>query len=301
MFKYFFRKKTEEALRKGSAKKPQAVASDVCKRAIGMFPDSVSREPDFKDTVTLRFHHLLISLEGAERTGCLKISSHLARSRSALLLFRGRVVGAVYGRKYMRGQYLHQDAHRCALADLATPGNLLDAYELPEDLVLAAASLFYGETLQLNMGQPVEAIFDSALGSLIRSGMPGCVIVNSYTEETVCIVYVSNGRVVGMFSATEGWTRGTPDVLKRQIAGRQCKVHAAILPLTDARSVGFSLSGIGDLAPNASFDATPYMDFTPAPSATVMTPSREAVAQAVRQHRNTRGHVRAARAYAQVS
>lgn len=305
MFKYFFRQKTEEALRKVTIPKTRAVSSDVCKRAIGMFPDSANREQDVKDTVTLRFHHLLISLEGAERTGCLKISSHHARSRSAILLYRGRVVGAVYGKKHMRGQYLHEDAHKCAMGDLATPGNLLDAYELPEDLVLSAASLFYGETLDTNYGLGLEATFENAFNALQRSGMPGCVVVNSDTEETICIVYVAHGRIVGIFCAAEGWTQGTIESMKRYLRGRQCKVHASIMPISDLRRVGFSLSGVGDKQAG-TFDASPnpYLDFsppqTPQAAEVGMTPTREAVAQAVRQHRTGQHQRATTRDYARV-
>lgn len=289
VFRNFFRKKTEDALRKASMQHSHAVNSDVCKRAVGLFPDSSERPQDPKDTGALRFHHLLISLEGAERTGCLKISSHQNRSRSALLLFRGRVVGAVYGRKYMRGQYLHEDAHKCALSELAAPGNMLDAYELPEDLVLAASSLFYGETLDTNYGQNLETTFEYALSSLQRSNMPGCVVVNSSGEETICIVYIAQGRIVGVFTASEGWTKGPTESLKRSLKAGNCKVHASILPIPDPRRVGFSLTGLGPKGIGARVDATPYQDFTPppAPSAVVRTPAREAVAQAVRQHRNT--------------
>ncbi|MBX9687974.1 MAG: hypothetical protein K2X27_14810 [Candidatus Obscuribacterales bacterium] len=281
MINYFFRKKTEDALRRQSVSQ-RAYSADSCKRTVALFPDSNNRSLDLKDTVALRFHHLLVSLEGAERTGCLKITSNHARSRSAMLLFRGRVVGCVYGRKSMRGQYLHEDAHQCALADLAAPGNILDAYELPEELVLAASSLFYGETMDISMGQSVENIFDTAVNSLKRSGLPGCVVVNTMNEQTICIVYIAKGRVVGLFSAFDGWTHGSPDSVKQFLKSGECKVHASILTVADPRTLGFSLSGLGDKT-DSSFDATPYQDFSP--SAVVMTPSREAVARAVRQHR----------------
>jgi len=292
VFKAFFNKKKEDALRKTSEPQSRISSQDSCKRAVSIFPETVNRSEEVRDTVSLRFHHLLISLEGSERTGCLKIVSPRSKSRSAMLLYRGRVVGAVYGKKNMRGQYLHQDAHKCALVDLAAPGNMLDAYELPEDLVLSAASLFYGETLDTNYGANAEASFDYALSALVRSGSPGCVVVNSLQEETVCIVYVANGRIVGVFSANEGWTHGTPESIKRFLRSAPCKVHAAILPMVDQRRIGFSLTGLGDRLPvGAPIDATPYQDFAPAPapasaSAAVMTPSREAVAQAVRQHRS---------------
>ncbi len=260
---------------------------DSCKRAVGLFQKQPNEQKMSK--IPWRSDFIIcVRLEGAERTGCLKISSHRSKSRSALLLFRGRVVGAVYGCKTMRGQYLHEDAHKCALGDLAAPGNMLDAYELPEDLVLAAASLFYGETLDTNYGQSLETSFDYALSALQRSGMPGCVVVNSTEEETICIVYVANGRIVGVFSASDGWTHGTPESAKRYLRGGHCKIHAAILPMVDQRNLGFSLTGLGDrLGAGAFIDATPDQDFSPSPSAAVRTPSREAVAAAVRQRRTT--------------
>ncbi len=299
MINYFFRKKTEEALRTPIIRKSQAVPSDVCKRAVGLFPDNANRVYDPKDTVTLRFHHLLISLEGAERTGCLKISSHHAKSRSAILLYRGRVVGAVWGRKFMQGQYLHEDAHKCAMSDLATPGNLLDAYELPEELVLAAASLFYGQTLDTNNGQAPAAMLESAINSIIRSGLPGCVVVNTSKEETICIVYIGNGKIAGVFSAQDGWTHANAESAKRFLQGKECRVHASVLPLSENSHVGFSLSGLADRG--ASTTSNAYLDFSPpSPSAQVRTPSREAVAEAVRQHRGSREHARPSRSYARI-
>lgn len=283
MFKHFFRKKTDEELTKQQS---HSALPESCKRAIGFFPEASPRSEDIKDTVALRFHHLLVSLEGSERTGCLKISSPHYKSRSALLLFRGRVVGAVYGRKSMQGQILYEDAHKWALGDLAAPGNTLDAYELPEDLVLAAASLFYGETLETNYSQSLEVTFDYALSSLTRSGRPGCLVVSSLQEETICIVYVANGRIVGVFSASDGWIQDTAESAKRFLRGGRCKINAAVLPVLNQHNLGFSLTGLGDL-PGATIDATPYQDFSPAPSAIIRTQSREAVAKAVHQHRGT--------------
>jgi hypothetical protein len=305
VFKYFFRKKTEEVLRRSSTQQSAGVP-DSCKRAVGLFPETAGRRADeIKDTIALKFHHLLVSLEGAERTGCLKISSRYSKSRSALLLFRGRVVGAVYGCKSMRGQYLHQDAHKCALGDLAVPGNLLDAYELPEDLVLAAASLFYGETLDTNSGQTLESSFDFAVSSLQRSAAPGAVVVNSLKDETLCIVYIAGGRTVGIYSAADGWTNGSADTAKSYLRSGQCKLHAAILPSVDFKTIGFSLTGLGDRSlpalPVGQIDNIPYEDFNPSTSSTVRTPSREAVAEAVRQHRTTGEIPSAGRSFANVS
>ena len=78
------------------------------------------------------------------------------KSRSAILIFRGRVVGCLYGRKDIGFQIMQQDAQMHAMAELATPGNVLDAYQLPEDLVLAAAALFHGQVLEFGQAGPPD-------------------------------------------------------------------------------------------------------------------------------------------------
>jgi hypothetical protein len=299
MFRFFVAKKTEDVLRKAKPQSQSSYQSDSCKRAVVFFPETSERSQDVQDTVKLRFHHLLVGLEGQERTGCLKISSPRSRSRSAMLLFRGRVVGAVYGSKNMRGQYLHKDAHNYALHDLASPGNLLDAYELPEDLVLAAAALFYGETLETNYGQSLETIFDDLLATLQRSGQPGCLVINSWQEETICIVYVANGRIVGIFSATDGWKHGSAASARRFLANVRCKIHAAVLPLYDQGRLGFSLTGLGDL-PGTRIDARQNQDFPPTRASGAQPPEAPARVQSVQlyPHMQASPQVVGSRSYA---
>lgn len=260
VIRQFLQKRNLEAGLRQAANLPPQPSPDACKRTVGFFPEKMDRAEDSRDTVSLRFHQLLVNLEATERTGCLKITSKKARSRSALLLLRGRVVGAVYGSKYMRGQYLHEDAHKCALRDLAAPGNILGAYELPEELVLAAASLFHGETLNTSLGQTPEGNFSQVFCLLQRSGLPGCIIVSSLNDETVCIVYIAAGKVAGIFSAMEGWTQDVPESLICSLRSSQGKIHAAFLPASKMNNLGFSLTGLGD---RHYFSADPLEDFSP--------------------------------------
>lgn len=288
-----FRSKKDQATRKILGQNTIAMPRTI-RRTVGLMPDAHERAMhEVRDTLAIRFHHLLISLEGAGRTGCLKITSPTRKSRSAILLYRGRVVGCIYGQKSMRGQYLHQDAHKCALADLAAPGNVLDAYELSEDIVLAAASLFYGETLDTSYAPNSDQVFEYSVNALLRSNLPGCVIINNESDQTICIVYVNRGNVLGMYSAHEGWINPSPREARRLMTGQNCRVHSSILTLQDARHFGFSLTGI-----EQRFDFTPPVepkrpvavydnetkDFSPplSPSERRKTASQEAVAQALR-------------------
>lgn len=222
------------------------------RRATSMIPLAASgTNHEIAHTGAVRFHQLLISLEGNQRTGCLRIISPRRKARSAILIYRGRVVGCLYGCKKLDYQYMQQDAHKAALADLAMPGNILDAYELPEELVLAAASLFNGDVLNLDTNQTSHEAFEQALHATSQTKLPGCIVVNSASEEMVCMVYVYDGRIIGVFSARDGWVKPTYEVAVSYLksANKETKVMASYLPVRDldqAQSLGFSLTGLGD-------------------------------------------------------
>lgn len=216
-----------------------------------MFPECIrSNVKDIKETVAVRFHHLVVGLEGSQRTGCLKIESPRTKSRSAVLLYKGRVVGCVYGRKNMVCQYLAEDAHKCAMSDLASPGNSVEAYELPEEIVLAAASLFCGQPVHLDQSPAPERVFEQAMATVVRSGHPGCVVLTSEANESMCLFYIYNGQVLGVHSAKDGWLSSTkPDFLRQYVRDLgPVRIMGAVLPCraTAPEQIGFSLSGLGD-------------------------------------------------------
>src|SRR5215470_9812622 len=85
--------------------------SGANRRAINLIPlPVISDGHEIAQTQTVRYHHLLISIEGNQRTCCLKIISPRKKSRAAILIFRGRVVGCLYGRKDLGFQVMQQDA-----------------------------------------------------------------------------------------------------------------------------------------------------------------------------------------------
>lgn len=225
------------------------------RRATSMVPVAASGSShEIAHTSGVRFHQLLVSLEGNQRTGCLRIVSPRRKARSAILIYRGRVVGCLYGCKKLDYQYLQQDAHRFALADLAAPGNILDAYELPEELVLAAASLFNGDTIELETQSGSQRAFDDAVGKLADMKLPGCVVVSTVDDEMLAMVYMYEGKLIGAFSAKDGWIKPTFDVAMQYLrASKQTKVMCSYMPVTEKEeNIGFSLTGLADASKRAA-------------------------------------------------
>jgi hypothetical protein len=231
----------------------KANADGATRRATSMIPVAANGGTrEVAHTASLRFHQLLISLEGNQRTGCLRIVSPKRRSRSAILIYRGRVLGCLFGCKKADIQSLQEDAHKEALADLASPGNILDAYELPEELVLASASLFNGEVLDTNYGNEPISCFEHAFRTLASTQRPGCIVVSTGADEMVCMVYLFEGKIIGVFSAKDGWLSPVIESTQRYLkAGAVLKIAASFLPIADrkqAMNLGFSLTGLADLA-----------------------------------------------------
>jgi hypothetical protein len=251
-FVVFWKKQKGDESIKTALRDVQTIGANnagATRRATGMVPIA-SGDHEIAHTGSVKFHQLLVSLEGNQRTGCLRIISPRRKSRSAILIYRGRVVGCLYGSRKIDAHYLQQDAHQFALADLASPGNVLDAYELPEELVLAAASLFSGETIKIESYQTAADMLDQGMRHIAETQLPGCAVVSTTDDEMVCMVYLYGGKIIGVFSATDGWASPTYETAMKYTKGvKSTKVMAACLPVSDkqlAVNIGFSLTGLAD-------------------------------------------------------
>lgn len=225
--------------------------SGANRRAINLIPlPIISDGHEIAQTQTVRYHHLLISIEGNQRTCCLKIISPRKKSRSALLIFRGRIVGSLYGRKDLGFQVMQQDAHAHAMAELATPGNVLDAYQLPEDLVLAAAALFHGQILEFSQTASPAQLLSSAIEQISSFALPGCVVISTEENEMICQVFMANGKIIGVYSSHDGWVepnrQAAANYLNKVPGTRVMASILAIRSADDVAALGFSLTGLGD-------------------------------------------------------
>ncbi len=228
--------------------KPQ-VFFGASRRAIDLMPGPLLHsESESTQTSQVRFHQLLINVEGAQVTGCFKVLSPITRSRSAMLLYRGRALGCVFGERTLEHQLFSEEALACALEDLSSPDNTLIAHQLPEDIVLAAASMFQGQPLSISRQASAKDYFQAAMDLLLESGSPGCIVVKQKNDDAMAMVYIARNKVVGIYSNRDGWMdtkhlsslfdlTGTDDV---EITGSVLLVQNG----EQAYLLGISLSGL---------------------------------------------------------
>jgi len=221
------------------------------RRATGMLPTGQCGQADqFQSLSKSDYQRLLLSIQNKRQSCCLQIESETNKSRSAVLIFRGRILGCIYGKQGLERHLFNEAAYCLALKDLASADHTVTVYSLDEELVIAAAALFHGKTIEIaEYADPVH-IFDFAHDSLVQFNMPGSVSIVGEGDLSVCMVYIFGGKIVGVYSDRTGWTEPTYAAVRihlRQNPG--VRVRACMLPARNTHEVNqltFNVSGIPD-------------------------------------------------------
>jgi hypothetical protein len=217
------------------------------RRAINMMPaQTEGLDNRIIYTGSVHFYRLVIELEAKEYTGCLVLLCPKQRSRALVLLYKGHVVGCIFGSKNLAVQTLGADAYQYILIDVAQIGNVIELYEIPEEIVLAAASMFSGEVV--SQANSAVNVFDHAYDRIIQSNLPGCIVVNAKANETAFICYFNSGKLIGVNSSYKGWIEANKaNAMQLLKSIRTPTIMASILPEAQAKDLkkyGFSMAGI---------------------------------------------------------
>jgi hypothetical protein len=198
------------------------------------------------------YKRLLLSIEANQTSCCLHIASEKSKSRAAVLVYRGRALGSIYGNKTL-GRYLFdRTAYERAFSDLVGTKHSLDAYPMSDELVLSAAALFHGNVVESDGEGDARKSFISALKNLTDTTMPGCIVLNGVKDHSLCFVYINKGEIKGIYSDKLGWLKPSQenamDYIKHH---RNLSVEACTLPLDEMPEIAeltFSLSGVDRFA-----------------------------------------------------
>jgi hypothetical protein len=227
------------------------VYDGINRRATALLPPPSNAEQEKIDlTGHADFRKLFLAIEAKQQTGCLRIESEQERSRSGILIFRGRVLGCVYRNKRLDEYLFGEAAYRSALRDLAGSGRIVDGYLLPEDLATATAALFHGHVLEAPRKASATEIFEQSCGYLVESKMSGCIVLSSQDEKSICMVYLYRGRIIGIYSSHDGWLEPAHSTVEAYIELCELtKAQACILVARNQPEVlnySFSLSRLVD-------------------------------------------------------
>lgn len=180
------------------------------RRAMGLIPQAISSDSrKVTEASQLRYHQMLYSLANKQNTCCIKVICPREKARAAMLVFRGKVLGCVFGRKGSEKQLFGQEAFSELCSILTSVDSIIDTYIMPESVALASGSLFHGSVFNQEMGVDAMQAFNMASSHLIQTEMPGCIVVKNSNHQIGGFIYFFGGSIVGVFSFKNGWMKAS--------------------------------------------------------------------------------------------
>lgn len=189
---------------------------------------------------------LITDLEGGMRTGCVKAFCEGKKSRSAVLLYRGRAVGCIYGTKGMTDPLPTESSLQMMLSDCQTPNTQLVMYGLPEEVTLAMSALFLGYPVERTDDLDARSYMDYIMNWFAQKQQTACLAYSVNEASGTLLAFIHRGAFVGAFYVeSQEFSRDINFVYNMIAQDKSARVEASILPpeLTSASvRLGFSLS-----------------------------------------------------------
>jgi hypothetical protein len=219
-------------------KPKQASYGSVNRRATSHLPPPTKAEDVLLKNASIdSCNSLLLSLEANQQSGCLIIQSEKNKSRSGILIFRGRILGCVYGQKDMHSYSFGNTALRQALKDVQYPNKIVDIYRLDEEIVVAAGALFHGQTTE-NTEISASQFFSQSLATMVQDNAPGCIVITDKKDGATLMVYLCSKRIVGIHSSKKGWLKADVSKVQHYLNNnKDSRVQSCHIPVQDIDEV----------------------------------------------------------------
>ncbi len=196
-------------------------------------------------------HAVFCSLAANKSTCCIKITSSKQKSRATLILFRGRVLSCVYGKRGISQYIFGQAALARAQIDLLQQQAEFSVHSLSEETALAAAAFFEGHHKDQPKSAPVQDFFSKSTEQINSQKAPGCFVVRDNQKNASAIVYFFGGKIIGIFSYEKGWLKDNRfETAIKTVSEKQGFTTSAymlpVLSMQEIYNLTFSLTGVDD-------------------------------------------------------
>ncbi|HEY9678718.1 MAG TPA: hypothetical protein V6C76_11960 [Drouetiella sp.] len=237
----------DDFIRRGSFKRSHiscradAVVAPAAETAIGTTINSKN----------LNQHAAFCAFAANKSTCSIRITSARQKSRATIILFRGRVLSCVYGKRGIDNYFFGLEAFNHAQVDLFNHQAEFTVHALDEETALASAAFFEGEKQDQPEHSKIQDFFSRTSQKINAQNAPGCFVVRDNEKNTYCIVYFYGGKIIGIFSYEKGWMKDNrfETALKAVTTSKGDKTSVYILPaqsLEEIYDTTFSLTGVAD-------------------------------------------------------
>ena len=189
---------------------------------------------------------LITQLEGGMFTGCVKAACESRLSRAAMLLYKGRAVGCIYGCKADPTTKPTEESLQAMLADLESPDTVVSQYDLPEEITLAMSSLFLGYPVERHDDYSAKEYLDYICNWLGQKNGTATLAISLTQDRGTCLGYIYKGEFSGAFYVEDQAYRADRAFVDEMLENDpQAALEVSILPPemhASAVRFGFSLS-----------------------------------------------------------
>lgn len=189
---------------------------------------------------------LITQLEGGMQTGCVKAACESRLSRAAMLLYRGRAVGCIYGCKKDPTTKPTEESLQAMLSDLESPDTVVTIYDLPEEITLAMSSLFLGYPVERHDDYSAKEYLDYICNWLGQKNGTATLAISLTEDRGTCLGYIYKGEFSGAFYVEDQAYRADRAFVDEMLSNDpRAALEVSILPPemhASAVRFGFSLS-----------------------------------------------------------
>jgi hypothetical protein len=217
------------------------------RRTIALLPDRKLAQADLLLTRKSSIYQQLLNIEANKLSCLLKITSPKSKSRSALLIYEGQVLGCVYGSKKSATQLFGLRAYEKIIAEITRFDNFVEGYMLSPQMALAAGSMFHEQVIQAECDESPVFVARRALNQFEWGEAAGCIVITNEKNDPLSVMYFSERTLVGAQLLTSEKAPQELTKLWQYLEHHpNTKVYASMLSNEMINSPGltFSLSGL---------------------------------------------------------
>lgn len=239
----------------GRIKRPEPEFQGTSRRAINYLPGrNLSPKVGLNFSFSNRQPILpqLVNIEAEKLSGCIKMESGRYKSRSAALIYKGRVIACVYGSKSRSEQVFGPEAYSLMMSEMNSVSSEVVSYVLADELVESAAAMFHGGVISPEPAQDKLESLAGCMQYIHDLESPGSVAVLDEAGQPVCFLYLSGGSLLGMNSLNAQVKDKDMHSLKRYIQRHKAQIMANSLVTASSAAETLTFSLLGQSAPAVS-------------------------------------------------
>lgn len=218
------------------------IAGIVLRRAIDILPPRPSDDCLTVFPTPLSAKAVVQFVERFRQTGVLRVTSEEHTSRSAALVFDGRVVGCLYGDPTHVESPRTDAALDLLLKVLASKSTEAEFYRLDEAVILSMCSLFIGYPTERNDDLDAPKYFDYIQHWLQTNSETACIAI-TFSDAATGLVLVHQGKFARYFHIQKRlWSDDVSEVAAALEADPEAKVAMTILERTPGAEFGIRMS-----------------------------------------------------------